>query len=242
MSVMTDTAARVDSHSRSTATMTELLDRLQAVTDTARRPDLGARLAQARTRVTDPRLRIVVTGQTGQGMSRLIESIIGAPVTAAVSADLVVVSYSDADFVRPIDADSPDAGSGPVPRVEIGTPHDLLAQGLVLIDTPGTSGMDSARTSAVLSLLPGADAVLFVSDASQEYTEPEISYLRQIQQLCPTVIGVITKIDLYPRWADIQRANRTHLTNAGLDNPLLPVSAVMSETARRCHDTELAVE
>jgi ethanolamine utilization protein EutP (predicted NTPase) len=126
--------------------------------------------------------------------------------------------------------------------VEIGTPHDLLAQGVVLIDTPGMSGMDSARASAVLSLLPGADVVLFVSDASQEYTEPEISYLRQIQQLCPTVIGVITKIDLYPRWADIQRANRTHLTNAGLDNPLLPVSAVMSETARRCHDTELAVE
>lgn len=242
MSVMTDTATRTDAHSRSTAAMTELLDQLQALTDAARRPDLGARLAQARTRVTDPRLRIVVTGQTGQGMSLLVESIIGAPVTAAVPAGLVVVSYSDSDFVRPIDADSPDAGAGPVPRVEIGTPHDLLAQGVVLIDTPGTSGMDSARASAALSLLAGADAVLFVSDASQEYTEPEISYLRQIQQLCPTVIGVITKIDLYPRWADIQRANRTHLTNAGLDIPLLPLSALMSETARRCHDTELAVE
>ena len=147
MSVMTDTATRTDAHSRSTAAMTELLDQLQALTDAARRPDLGARLAQARARVTDPRLRIVVTGQTGQGMSMLVESIIGAPVTAAVPAGLVVVSYSDSDFVRPIDADSPDAGTGPVPRVEIGTPHDLLAQGVVLIDTPGTSGMDSARAS-----------------------------------------------------------------------------------------------
>ncbi|MBV9652008.1 MAG: hypothetical protein JO296_17980, partial [Pseudonocardiales bacterium] len=48
MSVMTDTATRTDAHSRSTAAMTELLDQLQALTDAARRPDLGARLAQAR--------------------------------------------------------------------------------------------------------------------------------------------------------------------------------------------------
>ena len=41
--------------------------------------------------------------------------------------------------------------------------------------------MDSARAGAVLSLLPGGDAVLFVSDASQEYTEPEITFLRQIR-------------------------------------------------------------
>lgn len=232
MSVMTEPAAGTGA----TAAMTDLLDRLRMLTDAARRPDLGTRLAQARTRVTDPRLRIVVTGQTGQGMSTLVESIIGAPLTGANPADPVIVSYSESGFVRPI------SDGGQVNRVEIGTPHDLLAQGVVLIDTPGTSGTDSARAGTVLSLLPGADAVLFVSDASQEYTEPEIAYLRQIQQLCPTVVGAITKIDLYPRWADIQRANRKHLTSAGLDIPLLPLSAVMSETARRIDDAELAVE
>ena len=238
MSVMTEAAARTES----TTVMTDLLDRLRVLTDAARRPDLGTRLAQARSRVTDPRLRIVVTGQTGQGMSTLVESIIGAPVTAKGPAGPVVVSYADSEFVRPIQTDTPAAGAGPVPRLEVGTSHDLLAQGVVLIDTPGTSGMDTARAGTVLSLLPGADAVLFVSDASQEYTEPEIAYLRQIQQLCPTVIGVITKIDVYPRWSDIQRADRNHLTNAGLDIPLLPLSAAMSETARRSNDPELAIE
>ena len=242
MSVMTD--SRTGTDTRSAAVMTELLDRLRVLTDTARRPDLGTRLTQARTRVTDPRLRIVVTGQSGQGMSALVESIIGAPVTAADPAGPVVVSYSDSEFVRPIRATTPGAGTDgvPVPRTEIGASHDLLAHGVVLIDTPGTSGMDSTRAGTVLSLLPAADAVLFVSDASQEYTEPEIAYLRQIRQLCPTIIGVITKIDLYPRWTDIQRANRTHLTNAGLDIPLLPLSAAMNDTARRSSDAELAVE
>jgi hypothetical protein len=248
MSVMTDAAAHAGTDTGSTTAMTELLDRLRRLTDAANRPDLGTHLAAARSRVTDPRLRIVVTGQTGQGMSSLVGAITGAPVATVdnEAADPVVVTYSDSAFVQLVPASAagtePDTGAGPVPRVEVGAPNDLLAEGVVLIDTAGTSGMDTARTSAVLSLLPGADAVLFVSDASQEYVEPEITLLRQIRQLCPTVIGVITKIDLYPRWVDIQRANRTHLTNAGLDIPLLPLSAAMGEIARRTGDAELSVE
>ena len=246
MSVMTDPAARNGTDTGSTTAITELLDRLRLLTDAANRPDLGTHLAQARIRVTDPRLRIVVAGQAGQGMSSLVEAITGAPVIATGKTAPVVVSYSDSDFVRLVPAATAgaelDPGAGPVPRVEVGAPNDLLAEGVVLIDTPGASGLDTGRVGAVLSLLPAAGAVLFVSDASQEYTEPEIAFLRQIRQLCPTVIGVITKIDLYPRWADIQRANRTHLTNAGLDIPLLPLSATMGEIARCNSDAELAVE
>jgi dynamin family protein len=244
MSVMTDRSAHNGVDNGSTTAITELLDRLRLLTDAANRPDLGTHLAQARIRVTDPRLRIVVTGQTGQGMSSLVEAITGAPVTETGDNGPVVVSSSDSEFVRlvPAAGAEPDAGAGPVPRVEIGAPNDLLAEGVVLIDTPGASGLDTARAGAVLSLLPAAGAVLFVSDASQEYTEPEIAFLRQIRQLCPTVIGVITKIDLYPRWVDIQRANRTHLTDAGLDIPLLPLSSAMGEIARRSGDAQLAVE
>jgi hypothetical protein len=244
MSVMTDRSAHNGVDNGSTTAITELLDRLRLLTDAANRPDLGTHLAQARIRVTDPRLRIVVTGQTGQGMSSLVEAITGAPVTETGDNGPVVVSSSDSEFVRlvPAAGAEPDAGAGPVPRVEIGAPNDLLAEGVVLIDTQGASGLDTARAGAVLSLLPAAGAVLFVSDASQEYTEPEIAFLRQIRQLCPTVIGVITKIDLYPRWVDIQRANRTHLTDAGLDIPLLPLSSAMGEIARRSGDAQLAVE
>ena len=204
MSVMTDPAARTGTTSRtgSTARMIELLDQLQVLTDAAGRPDLGNHLAAARIRVIDPRLRIVAAGQSGQGMSSLIEAITNP------SSDLLAGGIQSVEFV----------------------------------DTPGTSGAESARAGAVLSALPGAGAVLFVSDASQEYTEPEIAFLRQVRQLCPTVIGVITKIDLYPRWADIQAANRAHLTRAGLDIPLLPLSAAMSEVARRSGDAELSVE
>jgi signal recognition particle receptor subunit beta len=184
-------AAALKSHA--TSDMTGLLDRLRTLADAAGRPDLSDRLVRSRARVLDPSVRIVVTGQVGQGMTTL---------------------------VRVLD----------------------LPAGVTLVDLPGSPGADSVAAATALNELASADAVLFVSDASQEYTEPEIALLRQVTQLCPTVVGVITKIDLYHRWPDIQRADRTHLTNAGLDIPLLPVSAALATTARGRNDTELASE
>jgi len=113
---------------------------------------------------------------------------------------------------------------------------------VVLVDAPGFSGHAPARAADTLALVPTADAVLFVSDASQEYTEPEIALLTQVHKLCPVVICVVNKIDFYPQWADIQKANRTHLQNADLPLPLLPVSALMHADAREAGDDALDVE
>lgn len=40
-------------------------------------------------------------------------------------------------------------------------------------------GLDSPEAVATLMGLPFVDVLLFVSDTSQEYTAPELSYLRQ---------------------------------------------------------------
>ncbi|MCE3553820.1 hypothetical protein LWC33_20480 [Pseudonocardia sp. RS11V-5] len=188
-----------------TAEMAGLLDRLRVLTAGTGRPDLADRLARARTRVTDPRMRVVVTGETGQGLSALVDAL--APAAPGTRE-------------RPVD----DEGR------------------LLLVGSPGVSGVDSARAAAALPLVAGADAVLFVSDASRELTEPEITYLDQVRRLCPTVVGVVTKIDRYPRWADVQRANRRHLTQADIDIPLFPVSSRMLAAAHRTRDHALAIE
>jgi ethanolamine utilization protein EutP (predicted NTPase) len=195
--------------------MTDPLDHLRRLTDAAGRTDLSYRLDQARVRVTDPRLRIVVTGETGQGMTELVNTVVGEfPGAAAVAA----------------------------PATVPGVAPELPEANVLFVDTPGVAGLESTAASAVLALLASADAVLFVSDASQEYTEPELAYLARVRELCPTVVGVITKIDQYHRWADIQRANRVHLSRAGLDIPLLPVSAMLHQTGRQLGDGALAVE
>ena len=65
--------------------------------------------------------------------------------------------------------------------------------------------------AATMAALPTADAVLLVSDASQEYTAPELEFLRQAVRLCPNVACVLTKTDLYPQWRRIAELDRGHL-------------------------------
>ena len=94
-----------------------------------------------------------------------------------------------------------------------------------MVDTPGVGGAVARHAVTTLALLPSADALVVLSDASQELTEPELSFLRQASTICPIVMCVLSKIDLTPHWRDVEAANRQHLESAGIDATILPVSA-----------------
>ena len=102
-------------------------------------------------------------------------------------------------------------------RVEVTAPSPLLKGGLAFVDTPGVGGHGQPHLSATLGLLPDADAMLMVSDTSQEFTEPEMTFIRQALEICPVAIIVATKTDLYPHWRQIVEANAEHLQRAGVD-------------------------
>ncbi|MCQ6273148.1 dynamin family protein [Pseudarthrobacter sp. R1] len=125
---------------------------------------------------------------------------------------------------------------------EICLPRKILAGGLSVIDSPGVGGMGSAHTLATLTALPTADALLLVSDASQEYTEPELRFLRQAMRITPNVVGVLTKTDLYPDWRRVEETDRFHLGTVAPDIPLFPVSSDLRLEAARLQDSELNVE
>jgi Dynamin family len=125
---------------------------------------------------------------------------------------------------------------------EVRLPRRILSGGLVLVDTPGIGGLGSAHSANTIAALPTADAVLLVSDAAQEYSAPEIDFLRQALKLCPNVACVLTKIDLYPQWRRIAELDRIHLTGAGIDVPLLPVSSTLRLQALAGEDQELNAE
>ncbi|HET9255415.1 MAG TPA: dynamin family protein [Pseudonocardiaceae bacterium] len=127
-------------------------------------------------------------------------------------------------------------------RAEVGIPRQILADGLVLVDTTGVGGLSSVHTASTLAALPRADAVLLVSDASQEYSEPEINFLRQAIKLCPNVACVLTKIDLYPQWRRIAELDRVHLAGARVAADLLPVSSTLRLHAIRTEDNQLHEE
>jgi hypothetical protein len=136
-----------------------------------------------------------------------------------------------------------DADSGRLlVQADVQLPRRLLAGGLHLVDTPGVGGIDPALSLRTLDMLPRADAVVVVSDASQEFTAPEIAFLRQAAALCPTVVCVLTKTDANPHWRTIAALDRNHLAAAGIEAPLFPVSASLELLAVQRQDRELHEE
>jgi len=112
--------------------------------------------------------------------------------------------------------------------------------GATFADAPGSRGSNQP----VVPERESADVVLFVSDAGHEYGRAELDALARIRAQGTVVVGVLTKIDAYPQWAEVQRANRSRLQAANLDSPtipLLPVSAALCDSGRQRGDDSLSV-
>jgi replication fork clamp-binding protein CrfC len=246
----------------------ELIDHSTRIANDYERGDLVDRLARAKERISDPQIRVVIAGQLKQGKSQLLNSLLNVPV-ARVGDDetttmATVVSYGEQASARLVVARgdgaepevveipvadvrndlrrAPQAGGREVLRAEVTAPSPLLKNGLAFVDTPGVGGHGQPHLSATLGLLPDADAMLMVSDASQEFTEPEMTFIRQAVEICPLATILVTKIDLYPHWREIVSANAAHLQRAGLDVPVTPVSSTLRSHAIQTNDKELNEE
>lgn len=76
----------------------------------------------------------------------------------------------------------------------INVPHPLLAQGLVVLDTPGLNAI-GAEPELTLSLLPGAHAVLFVLAADTGVTQSDLAVWRDYVGAGAGRLVVLNKID-----------------------------------------------
>src|SRR5215212_5571730 len=246
----------------------ELIDHTRKIAELNERGDLADRLERARARISDPQIRVVIAGQLKQGKSQLLNSLLNVPVARVgddettvlatvvsyskqVSAQLIVAAPDGAEpSVVPIPPANlkndlrraPEAGGREVLRVEVTADSPLLEKGLAFIDTPGVGGHGQPHLSATLGLLPDADAMLMISDTSQEFTEPEMTFIRQAFEICPVATIVATKIDLYPRWREIVEANKAHLQRAGLPLSMIPASSLLRSHAIQLNDKELNEE
>lgn len=137
---------------------------------------------------------------------------------------------------------TPDREDREVTGAEVLLPRKLLQSGLTLIDSPGVGGLTSAHALTTLAALPSAHAMLFVSDASQEFTEPEIQFLRHAMRISPNVACVLTKTDLYPQWRKVEELNRAHLRAIDPAVRMFPVSSQLRLAAVGASDSELNAE
>lgn len=251
------------------ADLTGILQGLRSDALESNREDLAKRLDPWVQRLGKPKVRVVVVGPFNQGKSTLVNTVVGAPVCPvddiSMTAIPTIVEYGPAPGALlafdvpgenrtstvPIDINNlrkhvmdhaKSTGSLDGGKVEVTLPAELLREGLVLVDTPGVGGAVARHAVTTLAMLPTADALVVLSDASQELTQPELSFLRQASTICPIVMCVLSKIDLAPHWRDVEAANRQHLESAGIDAIILPVSANLHRTALALDDTDLAGE
>jgi len=239
----------------------EVLDDTVRACTTQGRPDLVRRLRERRSRLLERKLRVVVIGESGQGKSQLINALLNAPVCAVgddhTTVVPTVVEHAEAPTAtvvtggrraiegpghQPVAVESVSAeanrearSGAPVVRAEIGLPRALLAGGLALVDTPAPATLETVDSMS-------ADAVLMTTDATSGLTQAELRLLAQVARLCPTIIVVLTKIDLVPGWRIVAERVRVALQQHGLPASVLPVSATLRLAAARTGDKALNEE
>lgn len=231
------------------------------------RPDLAERTTAATSRASRANTIVCIVGEFKQGKSSLVNAMIRSDVCPVdddlATSVITLVRHGDEPtaVVRrregtkqvaetvPVNAlvdwaseqGNPN-NSKEVERVDVAVPSPLLADGLMLVDTPGMGGLGGGHAAATMAFLPFADGLVLVSDASSELTAPEVDFLRQATELCPTVMFAQTKTDLYPEWERIFDINVEHLRGRGIDIPAVAVSSHLRMTALRTKQRELNTE
>ena len=107
--------------------------------------------------------------------------------------------------------------------MELFYPASILADGTVLIDTPGIGSTLTHNTEAALRVLPECDASLFIVSADPPITEVELDYLRRLKPKTGRTFFVVNKVDYLN--ADEQRAVTDFLRKALTDESLIDASA-----------------
>lgn len=232
------------------------------------RHDLAERLRQVTRRLDQTEAWVVVVGAYKQGKSALINALVGAEVCplddtaatavptfvrfgpqprafAAVDAEgepSVEVSEVPFEHVARLVLEGGEPADPPVRAVHLTVPSPLLARGLVLVDTPAAGGLTSATGAAVVHAAGAADAVVVVSDASQELTRAEVDLLDELRARCPVVLLALTKVDFSPWWRRILELDARHLHRAGAEVPVFPLSAPLRHRALATGDAALDEE
>lgn len=116
-------------------------------------------------------------------------------------------------------------------QAEVFHSSELLASGLVLIDTPGIGSTFQHNTRTTLNFLPQCDAALFLVSADPPVTEVEVKFLKEVVTKVSRLFFIFNKID-YLREKDQETAIKffrtvlTDQTGLGDEVPIFPLSAL----------------
>jgi hypothetical protein len=105
----------------------------------------------------------------------------------------IAVGTGDAGTLHDATKAEADAPS----RVLVHTDSPFLQRGFLVADTPGLASINPAHRRMTLGFLPTADAVLYLIDTQQPFTEGDAAFLGIVRSHIDSIFIVQTKIDLW---------------------------------------------
>lgn len=108
-------------------------------------------------------------------------------------SQFIAVGKDDAGKLHDATSDERGAPS----RVRVNVNSAFLRRGFTVADTPGLASINPAHRRATLQFLPGADAVLYLIDTQQPFSEGDAAFLGIIRQHIDSIFILQTKIDLW---------------------------------------------
>lgn len=172
-----------------------------------------------RKRVADNKLIVLACGEARRGKSTLLTALLEDdrlfPVDVEVTTCLTTTVYwgdtekikvtfedgtekqiSRAEIQEYVTEKRNENNAKKAKWIVVETPNPKLKNGLVFIDTPGVGSLNPMHTEVTYSVLPQADVVLFISDATAPLTEPELVFLKGVRKHCQNLLFILTKKDL----------------------------------------------
>ena len=212
-----------------------------------------------------PDITVVVAGEASVGKTSLVNSLLARPLlprgdaaaggrfaVVRSGADGARVHLGDAAEPKPIELSEIPAWLGPAPPgdamvrgIDVLVDHTVLAEGLVLVDTPAIGSVDDAEVRITLSTLAAADAVLFVADAGRPLSATSLAFLEEATTRIETVIVALTKTDRFRGWREVAGDDRRAIDGrlrALREPPIVPVSNRLKELGDATGDDALIEE
>jgi Dynamin family len=192
-----------------------------------------ATLAALRGRLAEQRLRVLVAGEAKRGKSTLVNALLGRALlpmgVTPLTALATTVRYGPDEQVGAILRDG-RAESFPLSALddlvtERGNPGNrrglasvtvvadapVLAQGVELVDTPGTGSVYAHNTTEAEAALPTMDAAVFVLTADPPLSASERALMARVAELSVTLFVVLNKADYLAGYG----TDQDHLAPAG---------------------------
>lgn len=225
-------------------------------------------------RLDTGRFHLAILGQFKRGKSTFLNALLGDAVLPSsvipLTAVPTLITYSQDKTVRVRYIDGKEDGffrsdetplirkfienyvseeSNPknvlqVLQVELTWPADILAKGVVLIDTPGVGSTHKHNTEMTVNFLSQCDAALFLVSSDPPVTEIELEFLHQITSAIPRIFFLLNKKD-YLSEEEITVVStfikRTLVEKGGIDEDvqIYPISAKQGLFSRQENDPVL---